>query len=121
MRAATQFLLEPLQVQATADAGADRVLADVLAIAQDLVRVEGRVEIARWCAQRRKQPAPQLLVRATFEPQPLQPVLGKGFTGQSNGSDPAIFDPHALAYGPSRVVVSQYRAVIERQVFIDFA
>src|SRR5471030_989654 len=68
LRTAAQFLFQTLQIQATADAGADRALADVFAVTQGFVAGGWRVDVARWCAQWRQQPAPQLVVGAAFEP-----------------------------------------------------
>src|SRR5476651_394178 len=87
LRATAQFLFQALQVQATANAGADRALADVFAVAQGFVDGGWRIDVARRCAQWRQQPAPQLLISTTFEPQALQPMLGEGFTGQANRGD----------------------------------
>lgn len=94
MGAAAQGLFEAIQVQAAADTGTHGVFADVLAVAHNLVAGRGT---ARWRAQGRQQPAPQLLVGPAFQPQALQPVTGQGFAGQAQGGDAAFLDLHALA------------------------
>lgn len=94
MSAAAELQFEPVQVQSTADTGAHRAFADVLAVAQSL---GAGCRATRWRTERRQQPTSQLFVSPAFLPEALQPVPGQGFACQAQRSDAAFFNFDALA------------------------
>src|SRR5690606_18454982 len=78
--AAFELLLEPVQIQPAGNAGADRRLTDVEAVAQGLA---GASAAAGRRGERGEQPAAQAVVGAAFAPVRAQPVARGGLAGQA--------------------------------------